>query len=128
MDWRGAAERMNRLRIQGEQWTSYSKMAEQIGCSKATIFKAVKQISELQTWAKPQTTSAPRAQSINDVVTDHAAQRRELDPADDAAIREYLERDLSPDERAFFNGLSKVDQIFFLSDPDKHPRILGRKP
>jgi hypothetical protein len=61
-------------------------------------------------------------------VTDHTAQTREADPADEVAIREYLEKDLPPEERAFFHGLSRADQLEFLDDPDKHPKILGRKP
>jgi hypothetical protein len=62
------------------------------------------------------------------MVIDSRAQSSEPDPADDAAIREYLEREnLTPQDRAFINGLSREDQLFFLDDPDKHPRILGRK-
>lgn len=69
------------------------------------------------------------------MVTDRTPQDTELNPRDDAAIREYLEReDLTREERAFFNGLSTEGQLEFLSDlpdkypPDKNPRILGRKP
>jgi hypothetical protein len=63
------------------------------------------------------------------VVTDQTVQGRELSPEDEAAIREYLERDdITPDERAFFNSLSPEDQLAFLDDPDKGQRILGRKP
>ena len=61
------------------------------------------------------------------MVTDRASQRSEPDPADNVAIREYLESDITPEERAFFNGLSVKDQLDFLDDPDTHQRILGRK-
>jgi hypothetical protein len=37
-----AAERLERLRTQGEAFTSQHKLAEQIGCSSATINKAIK--------------------------------------------------------------------------------------
>jgi hypothetical protein len=60
-------------------------------------------------------------------VADRTAQDREPDPEDEAAIREYLERDLTPEERAFFNGLSREDQLDFLNDPDQYRKILGRK-
>jgi hypothetical protein len=123
-----AAERLERLRSQGQPWTSYGKLAEQFGCSSKTLYDAVRTSPLLQAWAtRPGT--VPRARSLTPVVTDATSQRRELDPADDAAIREYLERDdLTPDERAFFNGLSRDDQLMFLDDPDKHDRILGRRP
>jgi hypothetical protein len=128
MAWQEAAERMERLRRQGEPYTSQHKLAEQFGCSSWTINKAIKETPPVQVWAK-RSGAAPRAQSINDAVTDRTAQSREPDPEDDAAIREYLERDnLTPEERAFFNGLSREDQLFYLNDPDKHQKILGRKP
>src|SRR5262249_27773469 len=124
MSWQEAAERMKRLRAQGEPWTSQKKLADQLGCSSATINKAIEKTPELQSWAKPQTVALPKAQSLNDVVMDRTAQGRELDPEDEVAIREYLEReDLTPDKRAFFNGLSLEDQLDFLDDPDKHQRI-----
>jgi hypothetical protein len=128
MTWREAAERLERLRSQGEPWTSQHEMARRFGCSSATINKAIRSTSELTVWAK-RPDAAPKAQSVNDVVTDRTPQSREPDPADEVAIREYLERDdLTREERAFFNSLSRDDQLDFLDDPDKHTRILGRKP
>jgi hypothetical protein len=126
MTWQEAAKRLRRLREQGEPWTSYETLAGQIGCSKATVHKAVNQTKELQSWAKRQ--AAPRAQQGLDCpVLDNTVQQRELNPEDDAAIREYLEReDLTPDERAFFNGLSRNDQLDFLDDPDKHQRTFPK--
>jgi biotin operon repressor len=124
-----ATSRMEQLRTQGEPWTSQQKMAKRLGCSSGTINKAIRESPQLRVWARRQTVATPRAQSINDVVTDHIAQSREPDPAEEAAIREYLEReDLRPEERAFFNGLSREDQLEFLDDPDQHQRLLGRKP
>ncbi len=111
-------------------------MAEAFGCSSGTINKAIKNTPSLQAWAKPKDVTAPKAQSLSsmkhgeyvDVVTDRTPSSAP-DPADEAAIREYLEQeDLRPDERAFFNGLSPKDQLEFLDDPDKHQKILGRKP
>ncbi len=129
MTWQSAAERLERLRAQGEPWTSYHKLAKRLNCSSGTVHKAIRQTPELQSWAKRLTGTVVRATSINEVVTDRIPQCREPDPKDDAAIREYLERDnLTPDERAFFNGLSREHQLFFLDDPDKHRKVLGRKP
>jgi hypothetical protein len=126
--WQEAAERMERLRKQGEAFTSQQKLAADFGCSSGTINKAIKNTPSLRAWAK-RPDADPKAQSLTDVVTDRTAQGRELDPADEFAIREYLEReDLTPDERAFFNSLSREDQLDFLDDPDKHRKVFGRKP
>jgi hypothetical protein len=65
--WQEAAERLERLRGQGESFTGQSKIAEQLGCSSATINKAIKNTPSLQKWAKPTATSAPKAQSLNEV-------------------------------------------------------------
>jgi hypothetical protein len=128
MSWQEAAKRMERLRTQGDPFTSQHKLADLFGCSSGTINKAIRETPSLKAWAERQTAAAPKAQSLNDVVTDRTAQSKEPDPADDAAIREYLERDLTADERAFFNSLSRDDQLDFLDDPDKHRKILGRRP
>src|SRR5262249_23492358 len=100
----------------------------QLGCSSATIHKAIKQTPSLQKWAERKGAAVPKAQSLQDVVADGTAQSREPNPEDEAAIREYLERDLTHQERGFFNGLSREQQLDFLNDPDKHQTILGRKP
>lgn len=132
MKWQEAAERLEWLRQQGKSFTSQKKLAGQLGCSPATINKAIDKTASLQAWAKVD--AVPKAQSINEVVLDNVAHGRESGPEDEAAIREYLEReDISPDERAFFNGLSTEDQLAFLDDPDAdnrtlHQRILDRKP
>ncbi len=126
--WQEVAEQLVRLRSQGEEYTSQRKLAKRLGCSLATINTAIHRTEALQGWDRRQA-ATPKAQSINAVVTDQTSQSRELDPADEAAIREHLEReDLTPEERAFFNGLSPEDQLEFLDDPDKDRRILGRKP
>jgi len=140
ISWKEVAERLKSLRAQGTPWTSFEKLADQIGCVASTVYKAIQKTPELQSWAKSDTASAPRAQSLTppmkkekgyvDMVADRTADSRQLDPADEVEIREYLEReDLTPEERAFFNGLpSREDQLFFLHDPDKHQKVLGRKP
>src|SRR5262249_30288920 len=122
MTWREAAERLERLRAQSEPWTSNHKLAEQLGCSPATILKATRSTPVLKAWAK-RAGAAPGAQSINDVVMDRLAQSSEPDPEDAAAIKEHLDRDdLTDDERAWFLALSLPGQIAFLSDPDKHQK------
>jgi hypothetical protein len=124
-----AVERLIRLRQQGEPWTSYGKIAKNFGCSSCTIHRAVRETPSLQGWANVRSTKAslPKAQSLNEVVTDRTAQSVEPDPAEDAAEREFLET-ADPQTRAWFLGLSRDDQLAYLNDPDKYLRILGRKP
>ena len=127
------AEKLKRLCDQGLPFTSQHRLAKDFGCSSGTINRAIQETPELHDWAQ-RPKALPKAQSLNEVVTDQKTQQRELDPSDDAAIREHLEReDLIPDDRAFFNGLSREDQLMYLHDPDKHEldeqvRVLNRKP
>jgi hypothetical protein len=127
MMWQEAAEKMERLRSQGEAFTSQHKLAAQLGCSSGTINKAIRETPELQAWAKRQTEGTPRAQSLNEVVTHRTPQSRELDPADDAAIREFIEQ-ADPQTKAWFLALPPETQLEVAKDPDKHHQILGRKP
>jgi hypothetical protein len=129
MTWQEAAERMERLRSQGEAWTGYREMAKRCnGCSTATIHKAVASSPELTKWAKPQ--AAPRAQQSLDNeksgVKESIIQQREPDPAAEAAdveLRKLIESD--PEERAFINeinGASRQFQLWYVQQSAK-----GRK-
>ncbi len=69
MTWQDAADRMKRLRDQGEPFTSYRTLADNFECSTFTINKAIKNTPGLQAWAK-RPPAVPRAQSLNPVVTD----------------------------------------------------------
>jgi hypothetical protein len=124
--WQEVAARLQHLQAQGQEWTSYGQLAEQFGCSKETVYKAVKKTPELQGWVRRPTTT-PQAQRFTDLVADNSAQSREPDPADDAAIREFIER-ADPPTKAWFLALSPKDQLTVVNDPDKFHRILKRKP
>ena len=124
------AERLERLRQQGEEFTNQKDLASRIGCSSATVNQAIRSSEPLRIWAKR--APVPRAQSINPVVTDGTAQSREPDPTEEAAIREYIEK-ADPASKAWFLGLPREEQLAHLNDPDAHgldeqPRLLGRKP
>jgi hypothetical protein len=126
MPWQEAAERMERLQKQGAAFTSQQQLANDFHCGVATISKAIKRTPSLQDWAqKPG--GSPKSQSINAVVTDCTAQSRELNPEDDAAVREFIEL-ADPEVKAWFLALSPEDQLAYVNDPDKHQTILGRKP
>jgi hypothetical protein len=124
MTWQEAAEQMERLRAEGQAFSSQQKLADKFGCSSGTINKAIRQTPSLEAWAKRQT-AAPRAQSINDVVTDRTAQSTEPNPEDNAAIREFIES-ADSETKAWFLGLPHEKQLEVVSDPDKHRKILKR--
>src|SRR5262249_11917813 len=130
LTWQDAAERMTRLRAQGDPWTSQRKIAEQIGCSTTTVNKAIRNTPKLQPWAKPQTATACRAQSLNDVVTDRTANPdpNPADEAGDAELRKLME-ETTPDERAFLNRIRNAPrdyQWWYIHQPEK-ARVSHRK-
>ncbi len=125
MTWVEVAERLKTLRSQGEAFTSRQKLADRLGCSSSTVQKAIGNTPELQGWAHRQT--QPRASSLTGVVTDTYSQSREMDPADEFTIREYIETS-DPETKAWFLELSPDLQLDFVNDPDRHPKILDRKP
>ncbi len=108
MSWQEAMKRLLRKKSQGEKWTSYAKMAGQLGCSVATVSRAVGESEELQKWVGRQPVS--RVQSLNETVIgrNHVTDKRESDPQDDAAeveLRKLFEA-ADPDEKAFLNSIS----------------------
>jgi hypothetical protein len=115
MTWQEAAERLERLRVQGDAWTSYEEMRNRLGVrSKQTLHKAVRSTPELTVWAKRQ--AAPRAQQGTDgPVADRTPQNRETDPAGDAAaeLRRVFE-EAGPDERAFLHEMAGATREFQL--------------
>jgi hypothetical protein len=129
MTWPDAANRLKRLRDQGEPWTSQREFADRFGCSSCTINKAIKKTPELHAWAKRPTAAGTRlqAQSLNEFISDNKAQHREPNPGDDAAEREFLEN-AEPDVKAWYLAQSREDQLEFLNDQDKGQKIYWRKP
>jgi hypothetical protein len=66
-------------------------------------------------------------QDPDESVIGRIPQKRAPTPEDEAAIKEYRERkDLTAAELAFFDGLSREDQLFFLNDPGKHRKVFPR--
>ena len=136
------AERLERLRSQGEPFRSQGAYAKQFGCSKATINKAIKQTSSLQTWAGLDKIKAPKAQSLTDIVTDAKPQEREPDPADCMPaedvdkILEHLVSKTPPDKldelRQQLDAKTQDDRhklaVVIADNPYLGDRILGRRP
>jgi hypothetical protein len=133
MTWQDAAERMKRLYARGEPWPGHRELSDRLGCSPATTHKAIQNTPELQAWAK-RPDAAPRAvgqahlrreQQVTDVVIDRTPQSRELDPADEAMISEFIEG-ADPETKAWFLALIVEDQLAYLDDPDKHQKTFPR--
>lgn len=81
--WQDVLERLGRLRKQGEPYTSQAKLALLMGCSKATIHKAIKNSTALKAWkalAKAEK-SHPRKTTHIDVATANVQQTVEPNPS-----------------------------------------------
>jgi hypothetical protein len=133
--WQDVQRRLERLRSQGEPWTSCGEMAERFSCSTQTVHKAIHATPELTLWTK-KPDAAPRAQQgLDEVVTDRAAIHGEPDPTDDVAdaeLRKVFE-EADPDERAFLHGLrgaSREYQLWYIQQPGevrkKHRKLRKR--
>lgn len=157
-NWRDVQRRLLELYERGERYTSVSRLAKRLGRANATVQKAIKppqsSLDRLDEEARAEARSAarklagwqarsarakgaPRATSINDVVTDNAKQTREADPADEAEGADWevefarLIQDAQPDERAKLNAMEDEQRkelvAILREDPDNYDRVLGRK-
>jgi hypothetical protein len=147
-DWRDVQDRLLRLRKAGEAFTSQRDLAERLKCSLATINKAVNDSASLKGWMVRHGKRSPKAQSLNDVVTDSTANQREPDPAAGGLgidevdqIMGLLIEQAPPKERANLNELNaegrrEMARLYMEQQAEKHIedkarkgiRILGRKP
>ena len=126
MSWEDAAERLERLREQGEPFTSQSDLANRFGCSPSTVHKAIHSSLTLTAWSKSNA-AIPKGLKSNAVAFSCTAQNRELKPDQEALIREYLQRDLPPKEAPLLRASPlrhQFEYVYGLEDPDESPRIL----
>ena len=139
---------------QGERYTTQQDLARRLGCSGATINKAINDSDTLKGWMARhrESKASPRATSLNEVIADNAEQTREPGPADalpdedvDNALARLIEQ-AEPSERARLSNMSpeqrrEVARLFLeqTKEPDSEPpdlsagkprrnRLLGRKP
>jgi hypothetical protein len=82
VDWNVVQGKLLAKRERGEKFSSYRTLAEELGCSTATIRKAIKKSESLRGWAARARNPAPRAGPLNERQVDDAVQSREPDPAD----------------------------------------------
>jgi len=116
--WKVVAAKLEELRAQGEKPKPYRGYADEFGCSKTTIAKAISSTPSLAAWAAKKR-SKPRAVDFTQKVADETHQIREIDPSEAAAIREFIENETDPRTKAWFIAQKPEDQIAFLDDPDK---------
>jgi hypothetical protein len=127
--WQELADRLERLRSQGEPWTSYDEMRKRFEPmpSTQTLHKAVHSTPNLTAWAgRPPTPrrQAPERsrQELKGQAFEDIPQEHEPDPADaagEADLRKVFEN-AEPDERAFLNSIGDAPrdyQSWYISEP-----------
>ncbi len=138
MSWRNAKHEAEQIRLNGDPFTSYPKMAKRIGCSRSTLHKAIVTFGtvELQDWASKQR-GASRLNAppeVAAVAIENTPQGREPDPAgiiEDADIDNtltYLMDEADPNERARINAMDAAQKRrlveLVLRDPDLEEQAL----
>lgn len=140
-DWRAVQHRLLEMYSRDEPYTSIGNLAERLGCSKATIQKAIKNSTKLKGWQAryKKMNVSPHASSLNEFVADNTAQTVECDPSDmltdedyDYALRRLIE-EAGPEEKARLNGLSDEEQrdlvqVFYEQGRDREPSPLEDDP
>jgi hypothetical protein len=113
MTWRDAQGKLLAMREKGEPYTTVKDLAARVGCRKTTLHKAIASSPTLKGWQARHVSKSPspRAQSLNQVVTDNAPVNV-ADPAEIAAENEQLDnvfarliQEATSEERAEWNGL-----------------------
>lgn len=117
--WAKAQKYLEECRMKGERFTTERELAGRIGCSPATVHKAIMKGSvELVEWAKGQQVGTPfrTLGAMAGVVFDTTPQTREADPASvmdngdvDAILAQLLD-EAGPDERARINAMTPAEQ------------------
>jgi hypothetical protein len=112
-DWKDVQGRLLAKRSRGEPYTSLRKLKVELGCSDATIRKAIADSDELKGWKarSKATKAAPKATDLGAAVKENTRQTTEPAPDDflpdddvDATMRWLIEQ-AKPDERAKLNVL-----------------------
>lgn len=149
-NWRDIRRRLERLRDQGEKYTTQARLAATLICSPSTINKAISQSTKLRAWKAEAIArrghKAPSASSLTEVHLDNTPQWCEQNPAeavtldDPEEVLAHLIQDAEPKVRAKLNAITPKDvqdmtgdQVRKLvdmirNDPDNYNRVLGRRP
>lgn len=131
MTWQEAAEALERRRKNKRKFTSCQLMADEIGCSKTTVAKAIQLSPGLQSWVARAVHArevARSAETLTDAVTDQICQTTESDPLDIASMSELQEIcKQNPEAKAWLGALPRAEQVKIFDDPDQFFKIFGRK-
>jgi hypothetical protein len=112
-DWKVVQGRLLAKRDRGEPYTSLRKLCAELGCSEATIRKAINKSETLKGWRArgKGLNAAPKATDLDAVVRDNTRQTTEPAPDDvvsDDEVNATMARLIDqarPDERAKLNAL-----------------------
>lgn len=141
MDWQEAQDKAEEIRLRGEPFTSYRKMAKTIGCNWSVLHDAIYKhgTAELQEWASKQRgpSRLNATPEVSAVAFENTPQGGEPDPADitedgdvDAAMA-YLLDQAGPDERAQINALTPAERRQLAKtvyrDPDQEEQALRHR-
>jgi hypothetical protein len=133
MKWWEVRNIMLAMRIKGESFTSQQRLAKDIGCSPATVNKAIQRTASLQEWSERQKGSATGMQRLDGINADSLPQVCEPDGTDiieDADVdkaMEYLLAEVTPEEKAGIRAMSAVQRRELAqaayNDPDTAEQI-----
>lgn len=132
-NWRVIRSDLEKLRTNGEKWTSCERMAAKLHCSASTIHKAIKNGSvELEEWASKQQ-GASRLNATPDVSEIAFEQASVLDPkniledADIDLTLEYLMNQAEPREVERIKSMPPAEQRLLVEtlfcDPDLEEQV-----
>ena len=132
--WEQASTYMIEMRNRGERFTSQPDMANRLGCSPATIHKAIDRTDELKEWTARPAYSATGMQSLDGIVADSTPQQREPDPTNivededvDEALQYLMER-VEPEEKARINTMDPASKRELAEtvyrDPDREEQVM----
>jgi len=117
--WQEVQAELERLRLQGERYSSQQKLADRIGCTKFLVQKAIANGPvELREWASRQRGASRKnaSQKAAAAAFDKTPQGREDDPAEklhdcdvDIVLAKLLD-EASPKERARINGMTPAEK------------------
>ncbi len=140
-DWRDVRDRLERMRKQGEKYTSQADLAKRVRCAKSTISKAIRNSPKLAKWMDKsrKDRAAPGVTELNEVVADNARQETEVDPSDvltgddvDTALARLIGQ-AKPEERAQLNALDDekrraMARLYYAQQRDEEPSPLDDDP
>ena len=125
MSWQEAAERMERIRGQGEQYSSQPNLPRKLVALQRRLTRRSGKRLPFRSGQKPRRTRPPEQQSLGAGVLDNTAQQRELDPASVVPIDEIelMQRKLI--EQAPADKRAEVNEAFSTMSREEKQKTLS---